>query len=317
MQIGDLQFSSQLIQAPLAGYSCAPLRKLAHTWGKPAYCCTEMLSAKHIYSGAKQKRRYVYKDPQEGLLAFQLAANDIASLAYACEQALNWGADIIDLNCGCPQPKIRKKHLGSYLLEQPPLLSQLIKTMKKESSVPVTVKIRIPKPEDQSFNRSLVRLIAESGADALIIHGRSYQEDYQTSCHLDTIADLVEQVAIPVIANGDICDGQSAKRMLDHTACAGLMIARASVGQPWLFAQIDAELNQRVFIKPSLGEIGAIFLRHVEGLCILDNEKLGVLQARSLGKYYARGQVPALFVEQLVRVNTFEQLSALVKHFFR
>ena len=108
-----IKFTKKIVQAPLAGYSCAPFRKLAWQWGRPDFCCTEMLSAKHIYSGVPQKRRYSYKDPAEGPLCVQLGGNDSDALAFAAEKVSEWGADLIDLNCGCPMPKIRKKAHGS------------------------------------------------------------------------------------------------------------------------------------------------------------------------------------------------------------
>ncbi|MDF1796414.1 MAG: tRNA-dihydrouridine synthase [Coxiellaceae bacterium] len=316
MKIGHLQLQSSLIQAPLAGYSCAPMRVLAEQWGQPGFCCTEMLSAKHIYSGAKQKPRYQYKAPNEGLLCVQLSGSDAEHVVPAIATVTQWGADLIDLNCGCPMPKIRKKTCGSQLLQQPEQLHQLVKAMKQASNVPVMIKIRVDGRSGDQFNAEVAQAIEQGGADVMAVHGRHWTERYDVECSMDDIAEIKAQVSIPVIGNGDVKDAASAKRLLDHTRCDGVMIARAAVGQPWLFAQIKAELNGESFAVPTLVERGQMLLQHVRGLVELETEKPALLQSRKLAKYYARGDVPAEQLQLFFTVSRYDELHALVNQYF-
>ncbi|MDF1760886.1 MAG: tRNA-dihydrouridine synthase [Coxiellaceae bacterium] len=316
MKIGQLNLQSSFIQAPLAGYSCAPMRVLAEQWGQPGFCCTEMLSAKHIYSGAQQKKRYQYKDPREGLLCIQLSGSDEEHLLPSIETVTEWGADLIDLNCGCPMPKIRKKICGSQLLQQPERLYRLVTAMKQASDVPVMIKIRVDGRSGDQFNHEVANAIEQGGADAIAVHGRHWTERYDVDASLDDIADIKAQVSIPVIGNGDVEDTASAKRLMDHTQCDAVMIARAAVGQPWLFAQIKAELKGETFVVPTLAQRGQMLLQHVQGLVDLETEKPALLQSRKLAKYYARGDLPAEQLTSFFTVCRYDELSALVlKHF--
>jgi tRNA-dihydrouridine synthase B len=309
-------FKRKLIQAPLAGYSCAPFRELAWRYGKPDFCCSEMLSAKHIYSGAKQKKRYTYKSPKEGPLCIQLAGNQIDELACAAEKAASWGAQYLDLNCGCPQPKIRKKGIGSKLLADSAHLKKLITAMREHSGLPVFVKIRVDGDSGEQFNQAIAQAVEEAGATALTVHGRHWTERYDQAVRYDEIAAIKQAVSIPVIGNGDIEDTASAKRMLEQTGVDALMIARASVGQPWLFEQIHQELHGNTFTPPSLTERGKLFLEHVQGLIELDTELPAVLQARKLGKYYARQQTTPELIAQLNTANQFIDLIDIVENHF-
>jgi len=284
-----LSFPRKLIQAPLAAYSCAPFRRLAHIWGKPDFCCTEMLSAKHLYSGAMQRKRYLYKDPDENKLCVQLSGNTAESLAFAVEKMAEYGADLFDLNCGCPQPKIRKRHCGSQLLSDSKKLYSLIRAMKTVAKVPVLVKIRVDNQSGEQFNHDVAKAIEDAGADAVTVHGRHWSERYDVPVSYQDIAQIKKCVSIPVIGNGDISDTASAKKMFDETGCDAVMIARASVGQPWIFEKIHQELQGKSFKEPSVLQIGEIFLEHVRGLIALEGEKVALLQARSLGKYYFIG----------------------------
>lgn len=310
-------FTTKLIQAPLAGYSCAPFRVLAHRYGRPDFCCTEMLSAHHIYSGAQQRKRYIYQSPDEGLLCVQLAGDEPEVLAYAAQKAVSWGADFIDLNCGCPQPKIRKKNFGSRLLADSQRLYELVSAIKKAVSVPVLVKIRIDAQSGDHYNQEVAQAIESAGANALTVHGRHWTHDYDIPVNYHEIAVIKDSVNIPVIGNGDIVDTASAQKMFAETGCDAVMIARASVGQPWLFEQIHQELQGNSFTPPNLTEIGEIFLEHVRGLIELENERSALLQSRALGKYYARNHFDrSIFLQEMGQVTTYAALTQIVKRYF-
>lgn len=289
LTLGNKQFPSRMIQGPLAGISCAPFRRLTWAYSKPAFSCTEMMSCKTLLYQAKAiQKRFVHKAPDEGPVCFQLAANDPSELAEATKRVTDCGADLIDLNCGCPVNKIRKTGAGSSLLLDPSKLYQLIRAMKQNTSVPVSIKIRVEGGSSDRFNASIAQVVSDAGADFLIVHGRHWHEQYETPCHHQDIQFFVENVKIPVIGNGDIACFDSLQKML-ATGCAGVMIGRAGVGQPWLIGQLQAQLNQTAFTRPQPAEIGSMFIEHVEQLSdLLASEKFAILQARKMAKYYAR-----------------------------
>jgi tRNA-dihydrouridine synthase B len=297
---------NKLIAAPLAGISCAPFRVLPFllkaSYARPDYSCTEMLSAKHIASGAQQNPRFIKKDPREGPLCVQIAAETEKEARIAAEFAITAiGADILDLNCGCPKPKIRKKGLGSKLLEDSKTIAKIIKAMQIDST-PVTAKIRIDSRYD-NYNTDVAKAIEDAGAAALTVHGRHWTEDYCVPINYTQIADIKSSISIPVIANGDIYDAASAKKMFIATNCDALMIGRAAIGRPWVFAEIAAKLTDTEFEKPSAIEIRSLLLLHVHGLANLIGEVAATLQARRFCKHY--------FPEEHEFINATKQVSSI------
>jgi len=289
LTLGNKQFPINLIQAPLAGVSCAPFRALTTEYGHPAFTCTEMISCKTILHQPEfAHTRYTAKSTAEGPVCYQLSANNPQELAAAVKIVTDAGADLIDLNCGCPVKKIRSKGAGSSLLMQPKKLYELITAMKQNTSLPVSIKIRVEGNSDEKFHDEIATVVSDAGADFITVHGRHWTEHYETPCCYEHIQYFVQVLKIPVIGNGDVRDIVSLKKML-ATGCAGAMIGRAGVGQPWLIAKLVADMQGKPFTLPSQQEIGAIFLCHVEQLCgLLQNEKQAILQARKLAKYYAR-----------------------------
>lgn len=287
LKIADLVLPTNLIQAPLAGYSCAPYRELIAHFGAAAYCCTEMLSAYVIAHEIPESPRYCYRSPQEGLLCYQLSGNHPQYLAQATARVTQMGADLVDLNCGCPQKKIRKKGHGSGLLAEPETLYQVLKSMRAATPLPLTAKIRVDGRSGESFNHAVVEAISAAGVDALIVHGRHWRERYDVPCRMEDIANIVRVASIPVIANGDAMDYAGVEKLLRVTQADGVMIARASMGQPWLFAKIAAEAAGLDFTRPDRAEVAQIFQRHIAGLAALEGEHKAELQSRSLKKYYA------------------------------
>jgi tRNA-dihydrouridine synthase B len=247
-----------------------------------------MISCKTvIHQPAQAQHRYLSKDPAEGPVCFQLSGTDTFELAEAVKRVTAAGADLIDLNCGCPVKKIRSRGAGSKLLTNPLALYQLITTMKQNTHVPVSIKIRV-EGGDEKFNQQVADAVTDAGADFLIVHGRHWTEHYETPCRHDEIAFFVDAMSIPVIGNGDVASLATLKTMLD-TGCAGVMVGRAGVGQPWLIGQLMAEYQNQPFILPDAAEVVAMLLEHVERLIILlGSEKFAILQARKFAKYYAR-----------------------------
>ena len=318
LKLGNSTFPTNLIQGPLAGVSCAPFRVLTWRYSKPAFSCTEMISCKTlIYQAKSSHKRFVMKDPQEGPVCFQLSSNNPSELADACKIVTDYGADLIDLNCGCPVKKIRSKGAGSSLLTDPNKLYQLIHTMKNNTHVPISIKIRVENNGKEKFNQEVATVVSDAGADFLIVHGRHWTEHYETPCNYDEIRFFVEQLKIPVIGNGDIACVNSLNNMF-ATGCAGVMIARAGVGQPWLIGKLIAEMNRNKFILPTPKEIGLIFMEHVQRLAeLLNSEKFAIIQARKFAKYYARGLVNKMeFSSKVNHCEKIDELKFICTQFF-
>lgn len=318
LTLGSHTFANNIIQGPLAGYSCAPFRRITRLYGDPAFACTEMISSKALlYQPKKSLQRYVIKDPQEGPVCFQLSGNDPHILAQATKIVADYGADLIDLNCGCPVKKIRAKGLGSSLLTQPLTLFKLIQAMKQSTRVPVSIKIRVDGAGPEATHKELVKVIKDAGVDYLIVHGRHWTENYDIQCHYDQIKYFVEELPIPVIGNGDIACFDSLKTMF-ATGCAGVMISRAGVGQPWLIKELIARANNKPYQGLTLTQIGLIFLEHIEGLSSLfNNDKFTIVQARKLAKYYARGIEHKIdLINAVNHCGSLQDLSAIIKTHF-
>ncbi len=318
LSLGNRTFPTNIIQGPLAGVSCAPFRLLTWRYGKPAFSCTEMISCKTlIHQPLTSHQRYIVKDPSEGPVCFQLSANNPQELAEAVKRVTDYGADLIDLNCGCPVKKIRSKGAGSSLLTDATKLFQLITAMKNNTHVPVSIKIRVQGCSDEKFNQDVAQAVTDAGADFLIVHGRHWTEHYETPCRHDEIRFFVEQMKIPVIGNGDIRCLASLKQMY-ATGCAGVMIARAGVGQPWLVDKLSTEFRGETFTMPKNGEIAGMFIQHIEQLALLlENEKFALLQARKMAKYYARGLTQRMeFVEEINKTENMHEFKMICSHYF-
>jgi tRNA-dihydrouridine synthase B len=289
LALGNKIFPVNIIQGPLAGISCAPFRVLTSRYSQPAFSCTEMISCKTILNSSyKQLERYIYKDPNEGPVCFQLSGSDPYEIGEAVKKVTDFGADLIDLNCGCPVKKIRSKGAGSSLLANSAKLYQLITALKNNTTVPVSIKIRVDANSDDKCNQEVAQVVSEAGADFLVVHGRHWTEHYETPCRYDEIQFFVNELKIPVIGNGDVSDVLTLRKMLE-TGCAGVMISRAGVGRPWLIGKLMAQMKEEKFAEPGVHAIKEMLIEHVEGLHhLLGSEKLAMLQMRKFAKYYVR-----------------------------
>ncbi len=317
LKLGTLQLPSNLIQGPLAGYSCAPFRLVTHQYGKPAFCVTEMISAKDLMHRNPKPKRYLGKNPNEGLLCYQLSGNNPEFLATASALVSTAGADLIDLNCGCPVSKIRAKQAGSKLLTTPEKIHMLVKAIKANTDAVVSIKIRVAGDVADHNDQAVINAAEQAGVDFITVHGRHWTERYNSPCRLNAIADIVNYAKVPIIANGDVENYDSLKNIFATTKCAGVMIARASVGQPWLFQQLFAQDQQLSFSSPSSAQIAEIFLEHLDGLIELESEKRAILQARKLAKYYGRSLTNRLeFTIAMQQITTKKECLQLLKKYF-
>lgn len=308
LKIGSLTLPNRLIQGPLAGYSCAPFRTLFNHYRSPAYCVAEMSSATDILHKHTVNSRYVYRAPQEQILAYQIAGTEPDILAQAAQQLQLNGADIIDINCGCPKPKIRKKGAGSALLDKPEQLMHIIKEVRAAITVPLTIKIRIQGNEKDVL---LAKRIEEAGADALIVHGRRWIDDYDVLSDLQQIAQIKQSISIPVIANGDIHDARSLHRAIELSGCDAYMISRAGSGKPWLYQ----ELLEKRGVSVSLMEKFDLFMTHLQGLAVLEDEYRAVLQSKSLVRYYFGMLIDASLLNRFYQLDSLEKIHDFLKEF--
>lgn len=281
-KIGTLTLPNRLIQGPLAGYSCAPFRKLFYQYTPPAYCVSEMISAHDALHKHQPDSRYLYRAPIEARLCYQLSGSDPKLVAAAAIRMQALGADLIDLNCGCPKAKIRKKGAGSALLDEPERLLDIIRAVRCAITIPFSVKIRIT---GDARDVMLAHGVEQAGADALIVHGRRWTDDYDKACDLAQIAVIKQAVSIPVIANGDITDSVSLAKAFDITGCDAYMISRAGSGHPWLYQQLLANTS---LLTVEYAERVSCFMTHLQGLADLESEHQAVLQSKSLVRYYFR-----------------------------
>jgi nifR3 family TIM-barrel protein len=302
LKIGSLTLPNRLIQGPLAGYSCAPFRELFNQYRPPAYCVSEMSSAMDILYKHSVNSRYLYRAPKERILAYQIAGIEPEILARAAQQLQHYGADIIDINCGCPKPKIRKKGAGSALLETPERLVRIVQEVRRAITIPLTIKIRI---QGNEHDLILAQKIAEAGADALIVHGRRWIDDYDIASDVQQIATIKHVVTIPVIANGDIHDVSSLQRAVDLSACDAFMIGRAGSGKPWLYQ----ELLEQQPVEVSMAEKISLFMSHLQGLSALEDEYKAVLQSKSLVRYYFRNRFDATQLSHFYQLGSLAQIN--------
>lgn len=298
-QLGGLTLPHRLIQAPLAGYSCAPFRRLFNHYQPPAYCVTEMISANDVLYRHNCDSRYLYRHPDERILAYQLSGTDPLTLQQAARKCELIGADLIDINCGCPKGKIRRKGAGSALLEQPKKLIDIIDAVKQSIMIPLTVKIRL---HPHGNNIQLAKQIENAGADALIVHGRTFQQDYDIACDWQSIAIIKQSVSIPVIANGDIFDLASLNQAINISGCDAFMIGRAGSGKPWLYQQLLSEQT----CQPNLIKRVDLLMEQLTYLARLDGEVSALFQARSLIRYYFKEMLPQLPLRQIYQSDSLD-----------
>lgn len=298
LNINGLVLPNRLIQGPLAGFSCAPFRTLFSLYHAPAYCVSEMISAHDVLHKHTATSRYLWRDPRENILCYQLAGHEPETMALAAVKLAQMGADIIDINCGCPKAKIRKKRAGSALLEEPSQLIAIVQAMRQAITIPLTVKIRL-----QGDERDLVlaQALQKAGSDALIVHGRRWFDDYQITVNYSQIARIKQAVTIPVIANGDIDSKETLDKAIQATQCDAFMISRAGTGHPTLYG--TCLTGQDIML--STDDRIDCFMQHLQGLAQLESPFKAMLQSKTLVRYYFKEYITP---EQLLRFYALESL---------
>lgn len=290
LNIGGVPLKSHAVLAPMAGVSDRAYRELCVRFGA-AYCVSEMVSSKALSFNSKKSEELMEISDLERPCGIQIFGDDPKCMADAAKHALENKPDIIDINMGCPAPKISSNGSGSALMKNPRLCGEIVKAVTAVTDIPVTVKIR-KGWDDDSVNAVEVAKICESaGAAAITVHGRTRQQYYKPPVDYDIIRAVRESVSVSVIANGDIDSAERAKEVMDITGCDLVMIGRATLGNPWIFSQINAYLeNPNVKIHtPDLEERLGVMIEHIGKMVEYKGEHMAMLQARKLVVGYFKG----------------------------
>lgn len=313
LNIGGVPLKSHAVLAPMAGVSDRAYRELCVRFGA-AYCVSEMVSSKALSFNSKKSEELMEISDLERPCGIQIFGDDPKCMADAAKHALENKPDIIDINMGCPAPKISSNGSGSALMKNPRLCGEIVKAVTAVTDIPVTVKIR-KGWDDDSVNAVEVAKICESaGATAITVHGRTRQQYYKPPVDYDIIRAVRESVSVPVIANGDIDSAERAKAVMDITGCDLVMIGRATLGNPWIFSQINAYLeNPNVKIHtPDLEERLGVMIEHIGKMVEYKGEHMAMLQARKLVVGYFKGMKGAAALRnEAGKIKTLDDLYEL------
>ena len=289
MKLGNLEIAEKAALAPLAGVADRAFRELCRGYGA-AYTVCEMASAKGISLGDKKSAELLSITPTERPAGSQIFGNSPETMAIAAKKALEYAPDFIDINMGCPAPKVASSGGGALLMKDPILAANIVKAVAEVSTVPVTVKMRSGWDSDHINAVELAKRCEEAGAAAITVHGRTKVQMYAPPVNTDIIRLVKQAVSIPVIGNGDVVDGISAARLMEETGCDMVMVGRGALGRPWVFSQINAYLDHEVILPdPPVVERMRVMLKHIEALCEYKGERVGIREARKHAAWYTKG----------------------------
>lgn len=315
--IGPYCVDNPVILAPMAGVTDLPFRRLCHDLGAGLVVSEMVTSDVRLWNSTKSRHRLIH-DAEVSPRSVQIAGGDPQMMAEAAQQNVELGAQIIDINMGCPAKKVCNKAAGSALLKDEALVREILESVVNSVSVPVTLKIRTGWSQDQKNGLVIAKMAEDIGIQALAIHGRTRECKFQGQAEYDTIAEIKHHLRIPVFANGDINDAQSAKFVKEYTKADGIMIGRAAQGRPWIFREINHYLQtNELLAPPPLPEVRQLVINHVNALHQFYGDYLGVRIARKhVGWYLQTLADKTQFRSVFNRIdNTQEQLDKLEEFF--
>jgi tRNA-dihydrouridine synthase B len=317
MRIGSRTLRNNLFVAPMAGVTDRPFRQLCKTFGA-GLAVSEMVASNSLLWGSEKTRRRANHDGEVEPISVQIAGADPAMMADAARFNVEQGAQIIDVNMGCPAKKVCNTMAGSALLKDEPLVGQILESVVKAVDVPVTLKFRTGWDTANKNALKVARIAEESGVQLLSLHGRTRACGFSGRAEYDTILDVKRSTRLPVVANGDITTPEEAKRVLQYTGADGIMIGRAAQGRPWIFREILHYLSTGEKLPPPLvSEIHAVLIAHLHELYSFYGKERGVKVARKHISWYTKGLAgSASFRHRMNQLESCEEQLSAVNGFF-
>jgi tRNA-dihydrouridine synthase B len=320
LRIGSFELESPVLSAPIAGFTDRIFRGIVREFGGCGLIYTEMVSASGWIDGSMPPDRLRGVDTEPRPLGVQLWDREEAPLEEAARRLADLAVSVIDLNFGCPKKRIMGRHAaGAALLRDPATVGRLVAAaVRGAGGIPVTAKIRLGPSFEARTAPAVARSAAEHGAAAITVHGRTADDTYGVPCNRGMIAEVVEAVAVPVIANGDVLDATAAVQTLRETGAAGVMVARGALTRPWIFRDISAVLRgEPLPAPPPLAEQRALLLRHHAAMVAQEGDPLGTILMRKFAVRYLTGVVGArLFRDRVTRAENAAEFRAAVEEFY-
>lgn len=314
LKIGNVEINGYAALAPMAGVADMAFRELCVEYGA-AYVVGEMVSSKGVTMHDRKSDSLMAISGSERPAAIQIFGCEPATMAEAAVKAESFTPDVIDINMGCPAPKIVNNGNGCALMKSPELAAQITEACVKASTLPVTVKMRMGWNSDSINAVELARLCEQAGAAALTVHGRTREQMYAPPVNREIIKEVKMSVNIPVIGNGDIVDGKSAEEMYRETGCDFVMVGRGALGRPWVFTQINEYFKSgKILPEPPIEERMSVMLRHIEKLCEYKGDYIGMREARKHAAWYIRDiRGAAKYRANIGTLTALDELKALAE----
>ena len=313
MKIGNIEIDSRTAAlAPMAGVADRAFREICVSYGA-SYVVSEMVSSKGLTMCDRKSKKLLALSEKERPAAAQIFGNAPEIMAQSARACLAYSPEVIDINMGCPAPKIAGNGGGSALLKTPDLAEEIMKSVRSAVDIPVTVKIRLGWDKDSINCIDMAQRAERAGMSAVTLHGRTRQQMYAPPVDLSMIAEVKRNISIPLIGNGDITDGISAARMLEETGCDYLMVGRGALGRPWVFSQINAYLQNGIILpEPPVSERMLVMIKHIKLICEYKGERVGIREARKHAAWYIKGiKGAAAYRQQVGALESIEQLEEM------